>query len=174
MIILNNSIDCEKGSVAIEAVFVLMFFSGLFIYSFQQSYVMMLTVSAEKTASQLVVLISQRSTLFYNKNLRSEDVAQVRKHIPAIADSNQDFFDVYIEEMSYQNGNYQVVHLPSSSGVQCTLRKPLSDYNIDIRTSFAKRNSVYRVTVCRKINGIFYSADDFVSGSSTVMPGVHH
>ncbi|NDJ59221.1 hypothetical protein GWD52_19985 [Enterobacteriaceae bacterium 4M9] len=174
MTITDRFYHCEKGSVAIEAVFVLMFFSGLFIYTFQQAYTMVLNYSAEKIASQAVGIISQRAILFNDKNLQAKDIELLRKHIPAIADPGDVLFDLHVEEIAYQTGEYSVVHIPAKSGSQCTLRKKLSDYNFSVKTSFAKNNSIYRVTACKKITSMYYSDDELVIGSSMVMPGYHH
>lgn len=174
MTIIDKRLNSEKGSVAVEAAFVFMFFSGLFIYTFQQACVMVLSYSAEKTSAQAVSLVSQRSTLFNDKNLHVTDVDLIRNHIPALSTMTNHFFDIYIEEVAYQTGKYQVVYSPSNDGAQCTLKTKLSDYNFNVQTSFSKKNSMYRVTVCRKIANIFYSDDELIIGSSSVMPGHHH
>ena len=91
MTTIGERLSCEKGSVAVEAVFVFMFFSGLFIYTFQQAYVMVLSYSAEKTSAQVASLVAQRSTLFGDKNLQAKDIELLRHHIPALGDSSKSF-----------------------------------------------------------------------------------
>ncbi|MDM3453731.1 tight adherence pilus pseudopilin TadF [Citrobacter sp. Cb028] len=174
MTTIGERLNCEKGSVAVEAAFVFLFFSGLFIYALQQTYVMVLSYSAEKTSAQVASLIAQRSTLFSNKNLQAKDIELLRHHIQALGESSKEFFDLYVEEVAYQTDAYQVIHIPSKDGTQCSLKKKLSAYSFNVQTSFAKNNGMYRVTVCRKISNMFYSDGDLVIGSSSVMPGHHH
>lgn len=174
MTIINQTLNSERGSVAVEATFVLMFFSGIFIYAFQQAFVMTLKYSVEKTSAQAASLVSQRSVLFENKNLQLKDMDLLRRFIPAISDPKNDFYDVHVEEVAYQSGAYNAIYMPSNDGVQCSLNTKLSAYNFNVQTSFAKKNSMYRVTVCRRVKNMFYSSGELIISSSTVMPGHHH
>ncbi|MFP2428848.1 tight adherence pilus pseudopilin TadF [Enterobacter ludwigii] len=173
MTIISKRLQCEKGVASVEAAILMFFFVGVLIYVFQQCYVMTMTYSATKLSSQVATLISQRSTLFSNSSLSQSDINYIKKHITALKDDKNRVFDVYIEEISYHQGAYSMYSLPASKP-QCSLNKPLSSYGIALQTSFGKRNSLYRVSVCKKITEAFFSSDKLIVSGITVLPGQHH
>lgn len=173
MTIIFKRLECDKGVASVEAAILMLFFVGMLIYAFQQCYVMTMTYSATKLSSQVATLISQRSTLFSNSTLSQSDVDYIKKHISALSNDKVRNFDVYIEEISYHHGLYSMYSLPASSP-QCSLNKRLSSYDITLQTSYGKLNSLYRVSVCKKITETFFSNDKLIVSGITVLPGQHH
>ncbi|MGN8010285.1 tight adherence pilus pseudopilin TadF [Enterobacter sp. 22325] len=173
MTIISKRLECEKGVTSIEAAILILFFVGLLIYAFHQCFVMTMSYSATKLSSQVATIISQRSTLFSNSNLSQSDVNNIKKYITSLADDKKRIFDVYIEEISYHDGAYSMYYLPASKQ-QCSLNKRLSSYDIALKTSYGKKNSLYRVSVCKKITEAFFSSDKLIVSGITVLPGQHH
>ncbi|MCE3116607.1 hypothetical protein LXD80_12465 [Enterobacter sp. ASE] len=172
MITISKHLRSEKGVAGIEATILLVFFVGMLIYTFQQCYVMTLTYSATKLSSQIAQLVSQRAILFSDNALSQRDIDSIGNFIPELKNETRDV-DIYIEELSYHSGAY-TTYAVKANEPQCTINKPLSSYGINLQTSFGKRNSLYRVTVCRKVTEIFFSDNDLIVSGITLLPGQHH
>ncbi|TQI78177.1 putative Tad (Tight adherence macromolecular transport) pilin TadF [Serratia fonticola] len=172
MTIISKHFFCEKGTASIEGTILSLFFVGMLIYTFQQSYVMTMTYSASKLSSQIATLISQRNVLFSDTTLSQSDINNIRSFIPVLKEDNS-VFDIYIEEVSYHNGTYNVLSLQAKTP-QCVLNKRLSSYSLGLQTSFGKKNSLYRVSVCKKISEAFFSSSNMIVSGITVLPGQHH
>lgn len=172
--IIKRFIDNEKGSVAVEGTFVVLFFSVLLIYTMQQAIIMTTQFSINKTADQMVAIIAQRGSLFGNTNLSQNDITNVAIMLKKINKSGgESFFDIFAEEISYATGQYSMYKLPGSKE-GCQLKKRLSEYGIEIKTSFEKNNSVYRVTVCKKLAPGLFSKNKVLLAESAVQIGNHH
>ena len=174
MIITNKILRDETGSIAVESVFVLYFFCGLFIYMFQQAYIMTIDLSANKLSHQVATLISQRDVLFGNRSLSKSDLSKVLDYIYIEDKSAREFYDIYVEELGYDSQSYNSVYSSSSSGQQCQIKKRLSEYSFNLKTSFGHHNSMYRVIVCKRVTGVYFSPSEYVVSGISVLPGQHH
>ncbi len=171
---INRLVDKEDGSVAVEGTFVTLFLSVLLIYTMQQALVMSVQFSINKLADQMVNIISHRDSLFGNANLSQGDVVNVAKMFSQIKNGGEaPFFDVFVEEIAYATGQYSMYKLPGSKE-GCQLTKRLTDYGIDIKTSFGKSNSVYRVSICKKTEPGLFSKNKTLLADSAIQIGHHH
>lgn len=173
MTTINKLIRDEKGAIAIEATIITGFFLCMFIYVYQQVYAMNTSYTATKLSNQIVNIISQRAVLFDGASLSQSDVNSLKNFIPLLKDDKNDFFDIFIEEKGYGDNAYNKIVIPAKTR-QCSLGTSLSSYGFNLQTSFGKNNSIYRVSVCRKISGFYFATDDSVITGISVMPGQHH
>lgn len=141
---------------------------------FQQAYVVTINLSANKLSHQVATLISQRDVLFGNRSLSQSDLSKVLDYIYIEDRSVREFYDIYVEELDYDSQRYNSVYSSSSSGQQCQIKKRLSEYSFNLQTSFGHHNSMYRVVVCRRVTGVYFSSLEYVVSGISVLPGQHH
>jgi len=171
---IRRVIHDENGSVAVEGTFVTLFFSILLIYSMQQAMTMSTQFGINKLANQIVNVVAQRDGLFDNKNLSQNDMNSLSDMFTQLKPkSGKPLFDVFVEEVSYATGHYSMYKI-SGDKADCQLKRKLSDYGIHIQTSYEKSNSIYRVSVCRKVEPGLFMKSKYLIAESAVQIGHHH
>lgn len=172
--IIKRIIHDDNGSVAVEGAFVTLFFSVLLIYSMQQAMTMSIQFGINKLANQVVNVVAQRDGLFNNKNLSQNDMDKLSKLFTQLKPkSGKPVFDVFVEELSYATGRYSMYKI-SGDKADCNIKRKLSDYGINIQTSYKKSNSVYRVSVCRKVEPGLFMKSKYLIANSAIQIGHHH
>lgn len=174
MTIFKSFVADESGVTSIEGTFIAIFFVGLLMYTINQALAMTIKARADKLAIQMVNIVAQRQLLFNGANLANADVNKMAKLFPELSKySNGMKFDIFIEEVAYATGRYSVITLRNQGG-SCTLNRPLNQYGFNLRSSYEKTNSVYRVVLCRKFaKGLFFPGG-FMISASAVQVGHHH
>jgi len=118
--------------------------------------------------------VAQRDGLFDNKNLSQNDMNSLSDmFIQLKPKSGKPLFDVFVEEVSYATGHYSMYKI-SGDKADCQLKRKLSDYGIHIQTSYEKSNSIYRVSVCRKVEPGLFMKSKYLIAESAVQIGHHH
>jgi len=174
MTISTKNIFDEKGSISIEAAFIVFFFGVILSFSMYKAIMYAQHLKAYKIATQIAEIVSQRNIFFEGKDLSYSDGNKLKpileSLIPEFSKSN---VSIYIEEQAYATRNYKIIELTPGERA-CRIKTRLDSYGINVVTSYGKSNAIYRVIVCLKNSTDFFLDTPEVVAGVVLQPGHHH
>lgn len=166
-----NIINKQDGSAIVEISLLMPLIVICTVLVMKLTISLQLQMSMAEASSQISEVISNRKEIF-NGNLSQEDFNDILSIFPNIEKNK---ISMFIEERKYSSQEYRLLSKTYSGEPSCTLENKLPSLNL--KNSFNKYQSVYRVTLCKKFKGDGFDMlpDDLTEISfSTVNLGRHH